>query len=346
MWTRSTRECSTEGFSLVELLVALTVTVLVSAAVMSLAFSAQAVFETDKHRTSVNQNLRSGIDLLGMDVRQAGERLPGDAPAVEIIDGENDGPDRLILRRNQFDVVLPVCNLKISAGSATDALFCSRRDVTHKYPPGCALAADSNSDGWPDNLEAWRDYRVSHGGVITAYLHNPATDVGEFFQYDAEDNSTMHIHKLNTDRWEYTYELTDSPRIYILEQKEFFLEDGVLKCIVNGNTDSVLNLVSHISDFQTRAVFQDGTIQMAMSAADDWSDLAAVEVWLSAESEWKGRAIDNTLVTRFFPRNVMSSYAGLDFGEEEEGGGGLPRGDACDEDSDCYSEWCHKGACK
>jgi len=327
--------------------VALTVTVLVSAAVMSLAFSAQAVFETDKHRTTVNQNLRSGIDLLGIDVRQAGERLPGDAPAVEIIDGEHDGPDRLILRRNQLDVVLPVCNLKISAGSATDALFSSRRDVTHKYPPGCAPAADSDSDGWPDNLGAWRDYRIDNGGVITAYLHNPTTDEGEFFLYDAEDNSTMHIHKLNTDKWEYTYDLVDSPRIYILEQKEFFLEDGVLKCIVNGNTDSVLNLVSHIRDFQCRAVFRDGTIQTAMGSADDWGALEAVEVWLSAESEWKGRAVDNTLVTRFFPRNVMSNYSGLDFSSAEPlVTGGLPRGEPCDENSDCYSEWCHHGVCK
>jgi hypothetical protein len=332
---------------MVELLVALTVTVLVSAAVMSLAFSAQAVFETDKHRTTVNQNLRSGIDLVGLDVRQAGERLPGDVPAVEIIDGENDGPDRLILRRNEFDVVLPVCNLIIKAGSATDALFCSRRDVTHKYPPGCAPAADSNSDGWPDNLEAWRDYRINNGGVITAYLHNTATDEGEFFRYDAEDNSTMHIHKLNDEAWQYTYELTDSPRMYILEQKEFYVENGVLKSIVNGDTDNPLNLVSHITDFQCRAVFRDGTIQTSMGLSDDWSDLAAVEIWLSAESEWKDRAIDNTLVTRFFPRNVMSSYAGIDFTSDEPlPNGGLPRGEPCDDDYDCFSEWCHHGVCK
>jgi len=328
------------------LLVALTVTVLVSAAVMSLAFSTQSVFETDKHRTTVNQNLRSGIDLLGMDVRQAGERLPGDTPAVEIVDGENDAPDRLILRRNEFDVVLPVCNNMILAGSATDALFCSRRDVDHKFPPGCAVAADTNSDGWPDNLEAWRDYRIANGGVVTAFLHNPATGTGEFFQYDAEDNSTMHIHKLNDEQWEYTYELADSPRIYILEQKEFFVEDGVLKCRINGDGGTVLNLVSHITDFQCRAVFRDGTIQTSMDFTDDWSDLEAVEIWLTAESEWKGRAIDNTLVTRFFPRNVMSNYAGLDFSAEPLSTGGLPRGEPCDDDYDCFSEWCHKGVCK
>ena len=66
------------------MLVALVVTLVVVGSIMTLAFSSQDVFETDKHRTTINQNLRSGIDLLGMDVRQAGERLPGDAPAIEI----------------------------------------------------------------------------------------------------------------------------------------------------------------------------------------------------------------------------------------------------------------------
>jgi len=307
MSTRSTRACSTDGgYSLIELLVALTVTLIVSAAVMVLAFSSRDIFETDKHRTAINQNLRSGIDLLGIDVRQAGERLPGDAPAIEIIDGEDGGTDTLILRRNLINEVLSVCK-EIDAGSSADSIFTARKDASGKYPPGCAPAADLDSDGWADNLQAWRDYRIAHGGVVMAYIHNPTTHVGEFFYYDAEDDSTFHIHKFNDDPWLYDYDVPDNSRVYILEQRRFFVEDGVLKCVINEDVANALNLVSQIADFQSRAVFRDGTIQTSMNSAALWSNLESVEVSLVAETEWRNRSMERELVTRFFPRNAMSN---------------------------------------
>jgi type IV pilus assembly protein PilW len=286
--------------------VAMTVTLIVLGTVFSLAFSSQDVFETDKQRTQLNQNLRSGIDLLGIDVRQAGERLPGDAPAIEILDGVDGAPDTLILRRNMLDEVLSVCK-EIDAGSSADSVFTARKDASGHYPPGCAPADDLDSDGWPDNLQAWRDYREAHGGVVQAYIHNPAKHVGEFFLYDAEDISTFHIHKYNDDAWQYDYDLPDNSRVYILEQRRFFVEDGVLKCVINEDTDNALNLVSHIADFQCGAVQADGSLRPSMSAAEAWSTLEAVEVSLVAESKWEERSMSRALTTRFFPRNAMSN---------------------------------------
>jgi len=288
------------------LLVALVVTLVIVGSIMTLAFSSQDVFETDKHRTTLNQNLRSGIDLLGIDVRQAGERLPGDAPAIEIIDGEDGGPDTLFLRRNLINEVLSVCKA-IDAGSSADSIFIARKDASGKYPPGCAPAGDLDSDGWPDNLEAWQDYRIAHGGVVLAYIHNPTTHVGEFFFYDHEDDATFHIHKYNEDAWLYDYEVPDNSRVYILEQKRFFVEDGVLKCVINEDTANPLNLVSHIADFQASAFFRDGTVLTTMNSAAIWSSLESVEVSLVAEEAWKDRSMERELVPRFFPRSAMSN---------------------------------------
>jgi type IV pilus assembly protein PilW len=305
MSTRSTHACSS-GFSVVELLVALTVTSIIAGAVMTLAFSSRDVFETDKHRTTINQNLRSGIDLLGIDVRQAGERLPGDAPAIEIINGASGAPDTLILRRNLINEVLPVCK-NIGAGSSADSIFVARKNPSGIFPPGCSPVGDANGDGWPDNLEAWRRYRIEHGGNVMAYVHNPTTQVGEFFFYDDEDNSTFHIHKYNGDAWQYDYDVVDNARVYILEQRRFFVEEDVLKCVINEDLANTLNFVSHIRNFQCNAVFQDGTIQASMIPADGWSNLESIEVMLVGESSWKNRTMDRTLVTRFFPRNVLSN---------------------------------------
>lgn len=135
-WRPSTRACS-DGFSLVELLVSVTIGAVVTAGVMTLALSARQVFEQDQRRSTVNQNLRSGMGLLGINVRQAGERMPGDAPAVEVVNGTSGAADGLILRRNLLDYVLPLCK-DINSGTSADSVFVGKKKITGSVPPGCS----------------------------------------------------------------------------------------------------------------------------------------------------------------------------------------------------------------
>ena len=72
------------------------------AATAGVVMSNRGLFNVDMVRTKLNQNLRSSLDIVGMNVREAGENLPGAFPAVELIDG-GAGPDHLILRRNLLD---------------------------------------------------------------------------------------------------------------------------------------------------------------------------------------------------------------------------------------------------
>jgi type IV pilus assembly protein PilW len=282
------------------------VTTVIAGATLTIALSTRGMFETDQHRTTINQNLRAGIDLLGIDVRQAGERLPFDAPAVQINDGSGGAPDTLILRRNMLDYVLPLCK-DILAGSSADSVFVGRKMLpgSGKIPQGCIPVPDENGDGWPDNMEAWKEYRIANGGKILAYAHNPVTGEGEFFVYDDEDNSTFHLHKLNTEKWKYTYQTNQEPRIYILEQRSFRLQGDILQCIVNEDTSNALNLVNRMRDFQVRAVFKDGTIQSTL-AGKAWTDLESLDVTLTAGESFQLRDMDRTVETRFFPRNILS----------------------------------------
>jgi prepilin-type N-terminal cleavage/methylation domain-containing protein len=294
---------SARGFSLIELLVAMTVTGLIGGVTLSITLSSRDVIETDQGRTKINQNLRGGADLLAIELRQAGERMPNDAPAVGITNGSSGAPDSLFLRRNLLDEVLPVCN-NIMSGSNIDVAFVAKKGG--KVPNGCGVVPDLDGNGWPDNLDVWRNYRIANGGTVLAYIYNPTTGLGEFFTYDAEDNSTFHIHKSNGTKWTYTYRVKEASRIYMLDQREFRIQDGVLQCIVNGDTDNALNLVSFIEDFQARAVFRDGTILDEMDSSNDWTDLQSVEITLLGRATLRDRDIDRTLVTRLFPRNVLS----------------------------------------
>ena len=300
---RSTPGCS-DGFSIVELLVTLGVFSLVGAAALSLGLSSRKALEQDRQRTAVNQNLRSGIDLLGIDVRQAGERMPGNAPAIEIVNGSGGASDQLIVRRNLLDYVLPVCK-DINAGTARDQAFVALKKPG-SVPPGCSPVPDSDSDNWPDNLEAWRNYRIANGGSILAYIYNPVTKLGEFFTYDDEDRSTFHIHRANGEAWHNSYSTAQQPRIYIIEQKRFFLTGDVLQYVLNDDTAHPYNLVNRLENFQTRALMEDGTVLTTMPPTAEWGRLQAVEVELSGRATFSGRTLRRTLLSRFFPRNILS----------------------------------------
>lgn len=305
MSRRSSPSCS-DGFTLVELLVALTVAGVIAGATLSIALSSHRLYESDQYRTTVNQNLRAGLDIIGIDVRQAGERLPGDLPAIEIDDGASGAPDVLHLRRNLLDNVLPVC-MDVNGGSAADAVFVAKHGLG-SIPPGCGIVPDLDDDGWPDNLQEWREYRLAHGGEVLAYIYNPTLQAGEFFTYDDEDSSNFHIHKANaaTELWENDYNTVDNSRVYIMEQLAFQLDGEVLQSVVNGDTTAPLNLVSSIIDFQARAWLNDGSSLDDLGPADHWNQLRSIEVTLSAAETFRDRTLTRTVTTEFFPRNVLS----------------------------------------
>jgi type IV pilus assembly protein PilW len=291
---------------MLELLVALAVTSAVAAATLAIALSSRGVLETDEQRTTINQNLRSGMDLIGVDIRQAGERLPGDMPAIEINDGGAGASDTLVLRRNMLDYTLPLCK-DIGAGTSADSIFVAKKKIVGKIPPGCAPVGDDDSDGWPDNMQMWRDYRISNGGIIQVFIYDPIAELGEFFLYDAEDKSTFHLHKYNADHWQNDYQVNNGSRIYIMEQLEFRLSGEVLQSVVNMDASNALNLVNHITDFQARAFLSDGSVQTSFGPSDEWTELQSVEVTMVGGTDFRDRSMDRTLTARFFPRNILSN---------------------------------------
>lgn len=64
------------GFSLIELLVAMTVTLIIVAATLSLFESALHTNDTTQQLTNMESNLRSGLNLITRDLLQAGQGIP------------------------------------------------------------------------------------------------------------------------------------------------------------------------------------------------------------------------------------------------------------------------------
>ena len=295
--TERSRRARAAGFSLLELLVSMTVMLAISGAALSLSLSSRRLYEADEARTRLNQSLRAGLDLIGTDVRQAGERLPDDFPALEIINGGDGASDIVVVRRNLIDTVLPVC--EDVAGSA------QKVHVQQAGVLGCEPLPDANGDGWSDNIETWHEWRVDHGGTVRAYIYSPVKRLGEFFSYVDDDPTHPYLER-DGGEWVNNYEAEDQCRLYVLEERRYLLSEGLLHMIVDGEPDAPLNVVDGIVDFQVLARFSDGTEQETLGPADLWSDLRSIEIALAGETELRGQPIQRRISTDFFPRNVLS----------------------------------------
>lgn len=280
----------------------MTIVFVVTGAVLSLALSSRGLYETDQARTRLNQNLRSSMEFLVTDLRQAGQRLGDDFPALEIVDGSSGAPDQLIVRRNLIDTVLRVCQDVAQGTSLTDVYIA---DTGGTPPPGCAPVPDDDSDGWPENLQAWRDHRQA-AGAARAYLYNPVSKDGEFFDYVAEDKDNYYVESDIGVVWQFDYPVSDQCRIYLLEERRYELTNGILQVILDADTSAPLRLVDDLDDFQLVALFQDGSQQTTLDATDVWSELRAVRVSLEGEVAIDGNVIERAWSSEIMPRNVLS----------------------------------------
>ena len=291
---------SSSGFTLVELLVTLTIVVWVGVAGLSMAVSGKSLFETDQARARLTQNLRASMDYLAVELRQAGGRLGGDFPAIVVLNGTSDAPDTLMVRRNLEDTVLRVCQ-DIAAGDSGVQVFMAQSATP---PPGCGVQADDDSDGWPDNLQAWKAFRDSQ--PVRAYIYNPVSGEGEFFVYIGEDETSYYL-QTDTITWQYDYPVVDEPRIYLLEEKRFQLSDGMLQLTLNDDSDTTVNVADALEGFQLIAHFQDSSQQSSLGFTDIWADLRAIEVRLDGRIQVRGgNDIDRRWTTEIMPRGVLS----------------------------------------
>ena len=80
-----------EGFSLVELMVAMTVTLIVSGAIYGLLTSGSNAFRREPEVADRQQNIRLAMDLLTRDVFNAGTALPPFGQAFTILDPAGAG---------------------------------------------------------------------------------------------------------------------------------------------------------------------------------------------------------------------------------------------------------------
>jgi hypothetical protein len=269
---------------------------LVGGLMLSSTLANKRAFNFDMKRVLLDQNLRSGMDILGADLRVGGENLPTSFPAFEIINGVAGAADELVVRRNLIDEVLPVCT-SIPTGSTALQVY---------FAVGGATTAACTYSGQTYNYNSWRTYRTNNSGTVRAFIYDVAAKNGEFFNYTNEGSTgTAYYILRNSGSWTFGYPALSSS-VYILEEWRFKLVSGVLQIEVNGQPATPQNVVAGLSDFQVRALMNDATVKTTMTRIDDWSQMQALEVTLSGATTYQKKALTRTLTSRFFPRNILS----------------------------------------
>lgn len=283
------------GFTVLELLVASAIGLTILTIVLSSFMANRRVVKYDLERTALNQNVRSALDIMGINIRLAGENLPSSFPAIEVIDG-GANPDELILRRNLFDEVLKLCQ-SVSAGSSTDFFF-AIAGVTS----GCIYSDQTQ------NVSTWQQYLTDEGGLAQAFVYDPANDVGEFFEFDnlLDGTTELSLELAPGESWDNLYPVGQSAG-YILEQWHFYMQDDLLMMEINEDTANANRITFGLTDLQITVHMADGSTQTSLTSSDNWTEVNSLEISITGDAQVLQSQLDRTLVSRFFPRNVLSN---------------------------------------
>lgn len=276
-------------------MVAMFLGLLVGAIMLSSTMANKRAYNFDLKRIVLDQNLRNSMDILGSVLRVGGENLPSSFPAFEIVNGVSGG-DELVIRRNLLDEVLSVCT-PIAAGSTALQVY---------FAVGGATSSACTYSGQTHAYNAWRAYRNANSGSVKAYAYDVSGKRGEFFNYTNEGSSgTAYYILRGGGNWTNGYP-TSSSSVYILEEWRIKLSDRLLSLEVNGDTSTPRHVATDISNFQVTAIMNDGSTKTSFLRTDDWSDITAIEVSLTAESSYQKKPLTRVLTARYFPRNILS----------------------------------------
>jgi prepilin-type N-terminal cleavage/methylation domain-containing protein len=148
-----------QGFSLIEIMISLALTLMVMAAVFALLHRGQRSFEREPQVADMQQNARAGLDRINRDLLMAGYKTP---PAMAVLwaDGGGNTPDSITIVFADPDVPTssPLSGPAGSTIESSSTLFLDAStldpapgDPSDSYPQGMTLMAieteDCNGDG-------------------------------------------------------------------------------------------------------------------------------------------------------------------------------------------------------
>ncbi len=332
------------GLSLLELLATVVISTVILSVSLGLIVTQRRQYLNQQANTETGQTLQAGMDMIGNDIRQAGEQVGAGTglPVVRLIDGASGAPDQLQLQRRLLAKELNVC-LEVNPGSP-DSIT-----VADKANPNCGYS-DGDANAVPDDAQEWRTFRCQQDGTggclptpptncqqaggsdrecAWAYLYDPANGRGEFFVYKGErpdpanaDRYQIEIQPVPlqttfSNRYSVAGSIGNRPKLYILEQRQYSLSapdakgDRTLQLqLIDAQNNVTYSIVNRLRNFQVNGLSATGwgdQFNAGVPPFDNWQTLQSIQVRLEAVNNGPDAAAPlQTFTSQFYPRNSFS----------------------------------------
>jgi type II secretory pathway pseudopilin PulG len=191
---------SNKGFTILEMMVGIAMTLTVSALALAALSNAERGFSQDKNKIEGGQKLSSVIDIVGREIVQAGEQI--NDPRFPVIKVTPDGVrgSRLIVYRG-LEESLSLCSATATTDALTSGIATTTLSLTSTIPAvqflnSSCIVTPTNLEvtpatnpttyvevtpatipptyvrTYPTNVQAWRRRRMANGGKLPFFLHD------------------------------------------------------------------------------------------------------------------------------------------------------------------------------
>lgn len=279
-----------------ELLVASSVGLLITAITLGLTQSSKFVLGKDIARTRLNQNLRGAFDIITSDIRIAGENLADTFPSITLVNGTGSTYDALTLRRGLLSEVLTLCSPLAAGPSAVNYLVVGNNSTT----PGCGYAANQFA------ASQFKGVRDTTQGTLRGFILNTGTRSGQFFDYQGNTDTGTELRlNINPVVWSAAYPVSTSA-IYLIDEQRYVLEGDRIRRYLNGDLANPQTISFGITQLDFSIMNISGVQVDTFGATDDWTKIRYIEMTLGGKDRFAGKDISRSLKGRLFPRNILS----------------------------------------
>jgi hypothetical protein len=296
---------SDKGFTVLEMMVGIAMTLTVSAIALAALSNAETGFSKDKGRIEGGQKLSSVLDIVGRDIVQAGEQINDPRfPVIRVIPDADLNPltnkgSRIIIYRG-LEEALSLCSSApatnaLTAGTATTTLSLTSidPDVRTENPsctpvrtfepvsPATTPPTYTTTRTYPLNVQAWRTRRLAAGGQIPFFLHDTQGNI-QLVNLTGETNASgFDTIGLTTSSFNAAFNFRNRSTANLLEKREYLICGTDLKVRINnsieGNCDEDNAVTSGSADtlafpfktIATNITRMDITLTTAATATSD-----------------------------------------------------------------------------
>jgi type II secretory pathway pseudopilin PulG len=327
-------QTSAKGFTILEMMVGMAMTLTVSAIALAALSNAEKGFTKDKNKIEGGQKLSSVLDIVGRDIVQSGEEI-NDAsfPVIQVTPNGARGA-RIILYRG-LEEALSLCSAAPSTDALTSGVATSSLSLTSTNN-GVQLENSScipeTGTTYRSNVQAWINRRTANGtnlaGQSPFFLHDGLGNIRLVnLINETSAVSFQTIGGLNISPFTPNINFPNRSTLNLVEKREYLICGTELKVRVNNSTEGSCNSTGALADSATfpfktvatnitRMDITLPTIATPNPAANltfptgglRWRDLRGVTVKITATNP-DVNSLQPTIDAsgRFYPRNIQST---------------------------------------